>query len=281
MLAESSDLIGPNKVRRRDNTTGFTLIELLVVIAIVAVLMGILFPVFVRARDKARTISCLNNIKQLVLATTMYLGDWDGFFPFYSGNETFDGPWSVPSLQPNIQGGLLPYAENNFALLRCPNDNQNPGTDDAGNPVHLCSYGFLEVSPNWGGCWGCVWVDPYIPPLPGPIQSRNLGYIREPANFIVIDEPHYGGSVEAVAYKCAHFYPANFQHGGATVGNFGFADGHVKSLSTDLPCTGRGYHAWACLELARQYTYWDGGIFKPGGLWYIADPVPLSKWRGY
>ena len=78
MLAASSDLIGSDEVRRRDNTTGFTLIELLVVIAIVAVLMGLVFPLFARARDKARTISCLNNTKQLVLATTMYLGDWDG-----------------------------------------------------------------------------------------------------------------------------------------------------------------------------------------------------------
>ena len=65
----------------RKKTTGFTLIELLVVIAIIAILAAILFPVFAKARDKARTTACLNNMKQLALAIQMYLGDWDDFFP--------------------------------------------------------------------------------------------------------------------------------------------------------------------------------------------------------
>ncbi|NCO35313.1 MAG: prepilin-type N-terminal cleavage/methylation domain-containing protein [Armatimonadetes bacterium] len=47
---------------------GFTLIELLVVIAIIAILAAILFPVFARAREKARTASCQSNLKQLMMA---------------------------------------------------------------------------------------------------------------------------------------------------------------------------------------------------------------------
>ncbi|MBI2301260.1 MAG: prepilin-type N-terminal cleavage/methylation domain-containing protein, partial [Armatimonadetes bacterium] len=61
------------KVRR-----AFTLIELLVVIAIIAILAAILFPVFAKAREKARQSSCCSNQKQLMLATMQYRQDYDG-----------------------------------------------------------------------------------------------------------------------------------------------------------------------------------------------------------
>jgi prepilin-type N-terminal cleavage/methylation domain-containing protein/prepilin-type processing-associated H-X9-DG protein len=57
---------------------GFTLIELLVVIAIIAILAAILFPVFAKAREKARGASCLSNVKELTLAMLMYAQDYDG-----------------------------------------------------------------------------------------------------------------------------------------------------------------------------------------------------------
>ncbi|MGI5818944.1 MAG: type II secretion system protein [Armatimonadota bacterium] len=60
---------------------GFTLIELLVVIAIIAILAAILFPVFARAREKARQTTCLNNVKQIGLAVLMYAQDNDEKLP--------------------------------------------------------------------------------------------------------------------------------------------------------------------------------------------------------
>src|SRR5258707_2078072 len=57
--------------------SGFTLIELLVVIAIIAILAAILFPVFAQAREKARSISCLSNLKQLGTGSMMYIQDYD------------------------------------------------------------------------------------------------------------------------------------------------------------------------------------------------------------
>jgi prepilin-type N-terminal cleavage/methylation domain-containing protein/prepilin-type processing-associated H-X9-DG protein len=60
---------------------GFTLIELLVVIAIIGILAAMLFPVFARARESARKIQCLANVKNIAIAFQMYLGDWDRLPP--------------------------------------------------------------------------------------------------------------------------------------------------------------------------------------------------------
>lgn len=60
---------------------GFTLIELLVVIAIIAILAAILFPVFAKAREKARQSSCLSNLKQINVAILSYVQDFDEMFP--------------------------------------------------------------------------------------------------------------------------------------------------------------------------------------------------------
>lgn len=68
---------------------GFTLIELLVVIAIIAILSGIIFPVFSAAREKARTTACLNNLKQLSMACILYADDNNKYYPpssfYYKG----------------------------------------------------------------------------------------------------------------------------------------------------------------------------------------------------
>jgi len=93
---------------------GFTLIELLVVIAIIAILAAILFPVFARAREKARQNSCLNNQKQIALAWQMYVQDHDEWIPNYrmpdNPSQSCSTAWYV-HLQPYIK---------NEQVYRCP-----------------------------------------------------------------------------------------------------------------------------------------------------------------
>jgi len=75
---------------------GFTLIELLVVIAIIAILAAILFPVFAKAREKARMTSCLNNQRQLAMAFTLYAQDHDELLP------TSDQAWGAISMDKGV-----------------------------------------------------------------------------------------------------------------------------------------------------------------------------------
>ena len=83
---------------------GFTLIELLVVIAIIAILAAILFPVFARAREKARQTACLNNVKQLSLAVMQYVQDYDEVLPasYYPGNPADSNAW-YEKIQPYVK----------------------------------------------------------------------------------------------------------------------------------------------------------------------------------
>ncbi|MCC6728203.1 MAG: prepilin-type N-terminal cleavage/methylation domain-containing protein [Chthonomonadales bacterium] len=109
---------------------GFTLIELLVVIAIIAILAAILFPVFAQAREQARKTSCLSNVKQITLASLMYIQDYD---------ETLVGPAirtrgaPATNLTPYFWSAnwktwpemLFPYVKS-LDLYTCPNRRDSP-----------------------------------------------------------------------------------------------------------------------------------------------------------
>jgi len=95
---------------------GFTLIELLVVIAIIAILAAILFPVFAKAREKARQASCLSNTKQILIAAQSYAQDYDERFMRHCGVANPGDCWI---------GCLYPYAKNTQLAL-CPSFERNP-----------------------------------------------------------------------------------------------------------------------------------------------------------
>ncbi|NUQ00193.1 MAG: DUF1559 domain-containing protein [Armatimonadetes bacterium] len=106
----------------------FTLIELLVVIAIIAILAAILFPVFAKAREKARQSSCQSNMKQLGLSIMQYCQDYDERYP-----SVYDDGHGYPNGRIIWADKITPYIKNR-QVFGCPSVNANL------NPVNSPPY---------------------------------------------------------------------------------------------------------------------------------------------
>ncbi len=207
---------------------GFTLIELLVVIAIIAILAAILFPVFARAREKARQASCQSNEKQLALGTLMYAQDYDERLPMRWVQFADGSRYYIPEM-------IYPYIKNT-QLFECPSVSTDVSLLTLGT-IPL-SYGWLGGSPSHPGASGtapcsiCGRVCSQNYHIFDGYRSVKMAVIAAPANNIMI---HEGFSVLCPDYDngnhtfCDRTAMEQYQNHNGT-NNYAFVDGHVKAL---------------------------------------------------
>ena len=206
--------------------TGFTLIELLVVIAIIAILAAILFPVFARAREKARQTSCLSNVKQIGLAHLQYAQDYDekyahGVYPgtclFGHFHPAADGIHSAY----HWHSHLYPYIRN-MQVFRCPSKVWGTCIPADANGHINNAYGY-----NYDGC-----------------ANRALAAMEYPAEIMICMDMQSNFVISSTNTQASCF--AGMGNGLARHNegaNVGFCDGHAKWLSGsairgEIPATG-------------------------------------------
>lgn len=202
---------------------GFTLIELLVVIAIIAILAAILFPVFAKAREKARQASCMSNEKQMGLAILQYIQDYDERFPTVRV--------SLPNgANVDWRNLIQPYAKN-VGITGCPS-NPNQGTlylgDCSSNIDPLPGSGYTRILVDRGygfsttnGCGDAAGCDGFS--YGNNATAPKLATLSAPATTLVLNE-----SSSTCTDNCAWCFGNDFCHTGQS--NYSFGDGHVKSL---------------------------------------------------
>lgn len=192
---------------------GFTLIELLVVIAIIAILAAILFPVFAQAREKARQTTCQSNLKQIGVAFSLYVQDYDESFPNTGEQYLWTGRfWRWP-LKPYLGYNRQEAVNNPLAstgsdahILICPSDATARAQWDSTSYAYSSAFYHTPDQVN---------------------QQKGLPTVTQP--LAAVNYP--SAKVLAGEWLSNHMSPGQadwWTWAGAH--NFVFVDGHVRSL---------------------------------------------------
>jgi len=186
---------------------GFTLIELLVVIAIIAVLVGILFPVFGKARSSAHGVTCISNIKQLLQAAQMYRSDYDRrLVPARNWDNSYGTlgvTWCL-LLQPYIK---------NKEILTCPLDSAPQTARNSTDLPH--SYGI-----NYSLTYLTGYGQQHL--------TRSMSSLERTSDLILFFDMKSSAGAMGSSYMAHRLSRVAFRH--TDKASFGFLDGHAKLL---------------------------------------------------
>jgi len=283
----------------RSKKKGFTLIELLVVIAIIAILAAILFPVFSRARESARTSSCLSNMKQVGTGILMYTQDFDDRFPQFaarpaefftaSNSPTTPAEWYI-SGNIDTEGYIstwmdytFPYIKN-LGVFQCPSHPKTVMTPGPGEPANWYSGGPYFAAAGEPYTTGVFAGKAHFPSLAYSAQIGDIYGNRVAATQSMINGPsqkvllthnkqwayNYTNPYDVLSAINGNGRQAMFPHNDNM--NVLYCDGHVKAISaekarTQLVCNnsniGSSSGATTNLGVNNACGYWNP-LVEPG-----------------